>query len=105
MDTPAVAAFRAASLFFVQAVAAVPPDRYEQPWSDEWRILDLIGHGNRANLLPIEYYERPVQAAGPEISRSTCFRRTSPSAAARPPRCSETIRSTRCDPRRSAARP
>ena len=64
MDTPAVAAFRAASLFFTQAVAAVPPDRYEQPWSDEWRVLDLIGHGNRANLLPVEYYERPVQAAG-----------------------------------------
>jgi hypothetical protein len=66
VDTPAVAAFRAASLFFVQAVAAVPPDRYEQPWSDEWRVLDLIGHGNRANLLPVEYYQRPVQAAGAE---------------------------------------
>ena len=66
MDTPAVAAFRAASLFFVEAVAAVPPDRYEQPWSDEWRFLDLIGHGNRANLLPVEYYERPVQAARAE---------------------------------------
>ena len=64
VDTPAVAAFRAASLFFVQAVAAVSPDRYQQPWSDEWRVLDLVGHGNRANLLPVEYYERPVQAAG-----------------------------------------
>jgi hypothetical protein len=64
MDTPAVAAFRAASLFFVQAVAAVPPDRYEQPWSDEWCVLDLIGHGHRANLLPVECYERPLQAAG-----------------------------------------
>lgn len=64
MDTSAVAAFRAASLFFVEAVAAVPPDRYEQPWSDEWRVLDLIGHGNRANVLPVEYYQRPVRAAG-----------------------------------------
>jgi len=64
VDTPAVAAFRAASLFFVQAVAAVPPGRYDERWSDEWRVLDLIGHGNRANLLPVEYYERPVQAAG-----------------------------------------
>lgn len=64
MDTPALAAFRAASLFFVQAVAAVPPADYERPWSDEWRVLDLIGHGNRANLLPVEYYERPVQPAG-----------------------------------------
>ena len=26
-------------------------------------VLDLIGHGNRANLLPVEYYQRPVQAA------------------------------------------
>ena len=64
MESPAAAAFRAASLFFVQAVAAVPRDRYEQRWSDEWRVLDLIGHGNRANLLAVEYYERPVQAAG-----------------------------------------
>ena len=66
MDTPAVAAFRAASLFFVEAVGAVPRDQYDQPWSDEWRILDLIGHGNRAHLLPVEYYERPVQAADPD---------------------------------------
>lgn len=66
MDTPAVAPFRAASLFFTQAVAAVPPNLYEQPWSDEWRVLDLIGHGNRAHLLPVEYYERPVPAAAPE---------------------------------------
>ena len=64
VDTPTAGAFRAASLFFVEAVTAVPPDRYEQQWSDEWRVLDLIGHGNRANLLPVEYYERPVQAAG-----------------------------------------
>jgi hypothetical protein len=66
VDTSAVAGFRAASRFFVEAVAAVPPARYEQPWSDEWRILDLIGHGNRANLLPVEYYQRPVRAAGAE---------------------------------------
>jgi hypothetical protein len=63
--TPAVAAFRAASRFFVDVVAAVPPDRYDQMWSDEWRLLDLIGHGNRANVLPVEYYERPVPVAGP----------------------------------------
>ncbi|SRR5581483_326755 len=66
MDTPAVAAFSAASRFFVEAVAAVPRDRYEQRWSDEWRVLDLIGHGNRANVLPVEYYERPVPAAAPD---------------------------------------
>ena len=64
METPAAAAFRAASLFFVQAVAAVPPDRYDQPWSDEWRVLDLVGHGNRAHVLVVDYYERPVQTAG-----------------------------------------
>jgi mycothiol maleylpyruvate isomerase-like protein len=63
VETPAVRAFRAASAFFVEVVAAVPPERYEEPWSDEWRVLDLIGHGNRANLLPVEYYERPVEAA------------------------------------------
>jgi len=66
METPAVAAFRAASLFFVEAVAAVPRDRYAQKWSDEWRVLDLIGHGNRANVLPVEYYERPVPTLAPE---------------------------------------
>ena len=63
METHEFAGFQAASRFFVQVVAAVPPDRYEEPWSDEWRVLDLIGHGNRANLLPVDYYERPVQAA------------------------------------------
>ncbi len=69
MDTPAVAAFRAASQFFVDAVAAVPQVRYEERWSEEWRVLDLIGHGNRANVLPVEYYERPVPVAGPEYLR------------------------------------
>lgn len=65
MDSPAVAPFRAASMFFVEAVAAIPPARYGERWSDEWRVLDLIGHGNRAHLLPVEYYERPVPVAGP----------------------------------------
>ena len=66
MDTPAAAAYRAASEFFTGAVAAVPPARYEQQWSDEWRVLDLIGHGNRAHLLNVEYYELPVPVAGPD---------------------------------------
>lgn len=69
MDTPGVEAFRAASAFFLDAVAAVPAERYRQRWSDEWRVLDLIAHGNRSNLLPIEYYERPVAIAGPEYLR------------------------------------
>jgi hypothetical protein len=29
-------------------------------------VLDLIGHGNRANILAVEYYERPVPVAGPD---------------------------------------
>jgi hypothetical protein len=66
VDTPAVAPFRAASRYFVDVVAAVPPGRYEDKWSDAWRFVDLIGHGNRANVLPVEYYERPVPVAGPE---------------------------------------
>jgi len=66
VDTPAVAPFRAATRYFCDVVAAVPPERYEERWSDAWRILDLIGHGNRANVLPVEYYQRPVPVAGPE---------------------------------------
>ena len=66
MDTPAVAPFRSASQFFADAVAAVAPERYDERWSEEWRVLDLIGHGNRANILSVEYYERPVPVAGPE---------------------------------------
>lgn len=66
MKGPSVAPFRAASRFFVAAVAAVPVAQYETRWSDEWRVLDLIGHGNRANVLPVEYYERPAPLAGPE---------------------------------------
>jgi hypothetical protein len=59
-------AFPAAADFYATAVAAVPRDAYERRWSDEWRVIDLIGHGNRANLLAVEYYERPVQKAGPD---------------------------------------
>jgi Mycothiol maleylpyruvate isomerase N-terminal domain len=66
MNSPSVAPFRAASRFFVDVVAAVPPERYDTMWSDEWRVLDLIGHGNRANVLPVEYYQRPVPVAGPD---------------------------------------
>jgi hypothetical protein len=66
VNSASVVAFRAASRFFVDAVAALPVDRDETRWSDEWRVLDLIGHGNRANVLPVEYYERPVPVAGPE---------------------------------------
>lgn len=66
MENSSVAAFRAASEYFVHCVAAVAPERYQSAWSEEWRVLDLIGHGNRANVLPVEYYERPVQVAGPE---------------------------------------
>ncbi len=66
MDTPSSDAFRAASEFFTGAVAAIPPKRYEERWSDEWRILDLIGHGNRAHVLVVEYYEHPVPVAGPD---------------------------------------
>ncbi len=66
METASVAPFSDASAFFVAAVAAVSPKRYRQPWSDEWTVLDLIAHGNRANVLVVEYYERPVAIAGPE---------------------------------------
>lgn len=66
METSSVAPFLAASRFFLDAVAAVPVERYELRWSEEWRVLDLIGHGNRANILPVEYYERPVTLAGPD---------------------------------------
>lgn len=66
VETAAAGPFYAASQFFVDAVAAVPPDFYERRWSDEWTVLDLIAHGNRANVLVVEYYERPVPVAGPE---------------------------------------
>ena len=66
MNSSSVVPFQAASQFFVDAVAAVPAGQYAARWSDEWSILDLIGHGNRANVLPVEYYERPVPAAGPD---------------------------------------
>jgi hypothetical protein len=66
VNTSSVAPFRAASRFFAEAVAAVPAERYETRWSDEWRVIDLIGHGNRANVLPVEYYQQPVPVAGPD---------------------------------------
>jgi hypothetical protein len=66
VETASVAPFSDASTFFVEAVAAVSPERYHQRWSDEWTVLDLIAHGNRANVLVVEYHERPVAIAGPE---------------------------------------
>jgi hypothetical protein len=61
-----VTSFRAASRYFVDCVAAVPVARFETKWSDEWRVLDLIAHGHRANVLPVEYHQRPVAVAGPD---------------------------------------
>ncbi len=66
MKGPLVNSFIAASRFFVDAVAGVPLERYEERWSAEWRVLDLIAHGNRANALPVEYFDRPVAIAGPD---------------------------------------
>jgi Mycothiol maleylpyruvate isomerase N-terminal domain len=66
VNSPSVAAFGAASQFFVDCVRAVPRARYSEQWSTEWRVLDLIGHGHRANVLPVEYYLRPVPTAGPD---------------------------------------
>ena len=57
--------YAAASDFFVGVVAAVPPERYEQRWTDEWRVLDLIGHGNRAHDLVVEYLAEPMQTMPP----------------------------------------
>jgi hypothetical protein len=66
VKSPSLVPFQTASRFFADCVAAVPVERYEASWSDQWRVLDLIGHGNRANVLLVEYYERPVPPAGPE---------------------------------------
>jgi hypothetical protein len=66
VKSPSVAPFQAASRFFADCVAAVPVERYGTSWSDEWSVLELIGHGNRANVLPVEYYERPVSVAKPD---------------------------------------
>ncbi len=48
------------------AVEAVPPARYADRWSEEWTTLDLIGHGNRANVLAVTYFEHPAALAGPD---------------------------------------
>lgn len=66
METPAVTPFVSASRFFVDAVSAVAPERCAEQWSDEWTVLDLIAHGNRSNVLVVEYSERPVPVAGPD---------------------------------------
>ena len=58
--------FVSASRFFVDAVSAVAPERCAEQWSDEWTVLDLIAHGNRSNVLVVEYSERPVPVAGPD---------------------------------------
>ena len=65
MHAEAVDQYGAASDFFVAVVAAVPPDRYDEPWSEDWRILDLIGHGNRAHTLVVEYLDEPMESMPP----------------------------------------
>jgi hypothetical protein len=65
VDSPVVIQYAAASDFFVDVVAAVPPEHYEDAWSDEWRILDLIGHGNRAHTLVVDYLAEPVHSMPP----------------------------------------
>jgi hypothetical protein len=54
VNTSSVAPFQAAPRFFADCVVAVPVERYGTSWSDEWSVLELIGHGNRANVLPVE---------------------------------------------------
>ena len=66
MDGPALDQFVAASEFFVDVVAAIPPARHASRWSDEWQVLDLIAHGSRGNSLVTEYLERPVPPASKE---------------------------------------
>jgi hypothetical protein len=65
VDSPAAIQYAAASDFFVEVVGAVPATRYAEPWSDDWRILDLIGHGNRAHTLVVEYLEHPMETMPP----------------------------------------
>ncbi len=66
MNSPSIAACRAASQFFVDCVVAVARARYLEEGSAEWRVLDLIGHGHRANVPGVEYHLRPVPTAGPD---------------------------------------
>lgn len=66
MESKAIQQFVAASHFFTEVVGEVPPEQYDEQWSGEWRILDLIGHGNRANTLVIEYMEHPVESVPPD---------------------------------------
>ncbi len=56
-------AYLAASTFFVDVAAAVPPDTYGDPSLPGWSTLHLLAHGNRSHLLVVEYLERPVDVA------------------------------------------
>jgi hypothetical protein len=61
----AVDQYAAASDFFVGVVADVPPAEYERSWSDDWRIIELIAHGNRAHTLLVEYLDEPMHSMPP----------------------------------------
>jgi hypothetical protein len=65
VDSPVVIQYAAASDFFVDVVSAVPGERYDDAWSEEWRVLDLVGHGNRAHTLVVEYLAEPMHAMPP----------------------------------------
>jgi uncharacterized protein (TIGR03083 family) len=52
-------AFCVASQYLVEVVAAVPELAWDDPGLGEWTILETVGHANRANVIIVDYLERP----------------------------------------------
>ncbi|HEY5266445.1 MAG TPA: maleylpyruvate isomerase N-terminal domain-containing protein [Acidimicrobiales bacterium] len=63
-------AFKEASQYFVEVVGAVPSTSWDLPGLGEWTIKELVGHTNRANVIIVDYLERPQRA---EPADSTYF--------------------------------
>ena len=65
-----VDAFKEASRYFIEVVGAVPSTSWDLAGLGEWTIKELVGHTNRANVIIVDYLERPQP---PEPPDSTYF--------------------------------
>ncbi|MEE8517986.1 MAG: maleylpyruvate isomerase N-terminal domain-containing protein, partial [Dehalococcoidia bacterium] len=52
--------FDEATQFFIDTVAKVRPEQWDDPALGVWNVRDLVGHTSRALLTAMEYAERPA---------------------------------------------
>jgi uncharacterized protein (TIGR03083 family) len=59
MEGSSATAFKAASTFLLEVVAAVSPEDWERAGLGSWSVRELVAHANRAHTTVEEYLLRP----------------------------------------------